>query len=53
MSSSEVEEVPASPTKRSSETLPVAKVQGMASVTFAKTPKRFRVCVCETFEFLL
>ena len=37
-----------SPTKRTSETLPVgtAKVQRMASVTFAKTKKRFRVCVC-------
>ena len=37
-----------SPTKRSSETLPVgtSKVQRMASVTFAKTEKRFRVCDC-------
>ena len=46
-----------SPTKRTSETLPVgtAKVQRMASVTFAKTKKRFRVCVCvcETFVSLL
>ena len=35
-----------SPTKRTSETLPVgtSKVQRMASVTFAKTEKRFRVC---------
>ena len=35
-----------SPTKRSSETLPVgtSKVQRMASVTFAKTKKQFRVC---------
>ena len=42
-----------SPTKRSSETLPVgtSKVQRMASVTFAKTKKQFRVCV--TFVSLL
>ena len=41
-----LEEASASPTKRSSETLPVgtSKVQRMASVTFARTPKRFRVC---------
>ena len=41
-----LEEATASPTKRTSETLPVGttKVQRMASVTFAKTPKRFRVC---------
>ena len=42
-----------SPTKRSTETLPVgtSKVQRMASVTFAKTKKQFRVCV--TFVSLL
>ena len=41
-----LEEASASPAKRSSETLPVgtSKVQKMASVTFARTTKRFRVC---------
>ena len=41
-----LEEASASPAKRSSETLPVgtSKAQRMASVTFARTPKRFRVC---------
>ena len=41
-----LEEASAATTKRSSETLPVgtSKVQRMASVTFARTPKRFRVC---------
>ena len=41
-----LEEASASPAKRSSETLPVgtSKVQRMASVTFARTPKRFPVC---------
>ena len=40
-----------SPTKRTSETLPVgtSKVQRMASVTFAESKNRFRVCVCVTF----